>query len=83
MSYFVYILRCADESLYTGITTDLQRRVGEHNGKTPGGAKYTNNRRPVRLVYQESCKNRSDASQKEALIKKLRKEEKEQLVSNN
>lgn len=68
--WFVYILRCADNTLYTGITTDLTRRIQEHNnGKA--GARYTRSRRPVTLVYSESATNRSDASKREHAIKKL------------
>ncbi|MDP4010833.1 MAG: GIY-YIG nuclease family protein, partial [Candidatus Roizmanbacteria bacterium] len=49
--YFVYILQCADNTYYTGITTDMKRRLKEHNGKVKGGAKYTRVRTPVKLVY--------------------------------
>jgi putative endonuclease len=65
------MLRCADGSLYTGITTDLVRRLAEHNGDGPAGARYTRSRRPVLLVYREDASNRSDASQREAAIKRL------------
>lgn len=65
------MLRCADGSLYTGITTDLVRRLAEHNGDGPTGARYTRSRRPVLLVYSEAASNRSDASQREATIKRL------------
>jgi putative endonuclease len=69
-NWFVYILRCADGTLYTGITTDLARRVEEHNaGKS--GARYTRSRRPVALAYSEAAANRSDASKREHAIKKL------------
>jgi len=64
------MLRCADGSLYTGITTDLERRLAEHNGDGPAGARYTRSRRPVQLVYREAASNRSDASQREAAIKR-------------
>ena len=74
--YYLYILECADKTLYTGITTDLKRRIEEHNG-TKKGAKYTSARRPVRVVYTRKFKNRSNASQEEARIKKLKKSEKE------
>ena len=67
MTYYVYILQCNDNSLYTGITTDLQRRVFEHNNSDKG-AKYT---RPVRLVYNEKYEDRSSASKRECAIKKL------------
>ena len=65
------MLRCADGSLYTGITTDLVRRLAEHNGDGPAGSRYTRSRRPVLLVYSEAANNRSDASQREAAIKRL------------
>ena len=65
------MLRCADGSLYTGITTDLERRIAEHNGDGPAGARYTRSRRPVQLVYRESARSRSDASQREAALKRL------------
>ncbi|MEK7471088.1 MAG: GIY-YIG nuclease family protein [Patescibacteria group bacterium] len=77
--YYLYILKCADKTLYTGITTDLKRRVIEHNsGKF--GAKYTISRRPVKLVYSKKFKNRSTASREEARIKKLERREKLELV---
>jgi putative endonuclease len=65
------MLRCADGTLYTGITTDLDRRIAEHNGDGPAGARYTRSRRPVQLVYRESARSRSDASQREAALKQL------------
>ena len=80
MGYWVYMLRCKDDSLYTGITTDLPRRVEEHNSGT--GAKYTRGRGPVILVYQESLSDRSAASKREAEIKKLSREEKLLLISS-
>ena len=78
-SWFIYIVRCSDQSLYTGITTDLSRRVKEHNEKKHG-AKYTRLRRPVQLVWFQECDNRSEASQKEYAVKKLDKKKKEELV---
>ena len=63
------MLRCADDTLYTGIATELRRRVEEHNSSSKG-AKYTRSRRPVELVYYEACKSRSDASKREWHIKK-------------
>jgi len=77
--WFVYILRCSDNSLYTGITTDLSRRVDEHNGKK-SVTRYTRVRQPVTLVYQENAESRSQASQREAQIKKLPKAQKEQML---
>lgn len=77
--YHLYILKCSDQTLYTGITTDLKRRVIEHNSSKLG-AKYTSARRPVRLVYSKKFKNRSLASKEEARIKKLKREKKLELI---
>jgi len=77
--WFVYMLRCADNSLYTGVTTDLARRVTEHNGEK-SVTRYTRVRQPVALVYQESADSRSQACQREAQIKKLAKAEKEAML---
>ena len=65
------MLRCADGSLYTGITTDVGRRVAEHNGEGRPGARYTRSRRPVQLVYAESAASRAEAARREAAIKRL------------
>ena len=73
--YFVYMVKCSDNTLYTGITTDLQRRIQEHN-TSKKGAKYTRLRRPVTLVYSEECQDRSSASKRESVIKKLKREDK-------
>lgn len=81
MTWKVYILRCADDSLYTGITTDVGRRLDEHNADNKKGARYTRVRRPVELVYQEDCQNRAEASSREYQLKKLRRHEKLKLVS--
>ncbi|WP_324779872.1 GIY-YIG nuclease family protein [Thiobacillus sedimenti] len=67
----VYILRCADGTLYTGITTDVARRVAEHNGDGAGGARYTRARRPVELVHVEAAADRIAAMRREAAIKRL------------
>ena len=80
--YHLYILKCFDKTLYTGITTDLKRRITEHNGSKLG-AKYTSSRQPVKLVYSKKFKNRSTASKEEARIKKLKKSEKLKLIKNN
>ena len=81
MSWFVYMMRCNDDTLYTGITTDLERRVAEHNGVPVGkGAKYTKARRPVALVYKKRCKDRSSAGKAEAALRKLTRQEKLILV---
>jgi len=80
MSYFIYILKCSDETLYTGITTDLKRRVQEHN-TSEKGAKYTKLRRPVSLVYSEKSEDRSSASKREYAIKKLTRQQKLELIN--
>ena len=80
-NWFVYIVRCADDSLYTGITIDLDRRVHEHNGDDCLGAKYTKARRPVVLVHQEICESRSVATKREMEIKKLTRKEKGRLLN--
>ncbi len=72
--WFVYILKCKDKTLYTGITTDLERRFAEHKNGT--GARYTRSRGVVKFVYSEHCKSRSKALIREAEIKKLSREEK-------
>lgn len=71
MSWVVYMVKCADDSLYTGITTDTERRVREHNECDKKSAKYTRARRPVTLVYVEPCQDRSTASRREARLKRL------------
>ena len=81
MPYFVYIVKCIDNSLYTGITTNISRRIHEHNF-TKKGAKYTKTRRPVTLVYSEEYRSRSDASKREYQIKKLSKIEKEMIIKD-
>ena len=76
----VYIVRCADGSLYTGITRDVGRRIAEHNGDGGVGANYTRSRRPVALVYSEAAANRSAASRREHAIKSLSRAEKLALI---
>ncbi|MEI7620194.1 MAG: GIY-YIG nuclease family protein [Candidatus Falkowbacteria bacterium] len=68
--YYLYILECSDSTFYTGITTDLKRRVEEHNSSDLG-AKYTRGRRPVKLIYSQEFESRSTASKEETRIKKL------------
>ncbi|HBI17116.1 MAG: Endo/excinuclease amino terminal domain protein [Candidatus Moranbacteria bacterium GW2011_GWF2_34_56] len=79
--YYLYILECADKTLYTGITTNLERRVVEHNSSKLG-AKYTASRRPVKLIFSKKFKDRSDASIEEARIKKLNRIQKLELIKN-
>ena len=80
MNWQVYIILCTDNSLYTGITIDINRRLSEHGGVL--GAKYFRGRKPQQLVYLESGHNRSSASKREAAIKKLKRAEKQVLVES-
>ena len=78
-NWYIYILQCADNTLYTGVTTDVRARLATHNaGK---GAKYTRGRLPAILLYQENTVNRSTALQRERAIKKMRAADKRQLVA--
>ncbi len=79
--WWVYIVECSDESLYTGITNDRERRIAEHNDSKKG-AKYTRNRRPVDLVYSKMLPNRSAASKREYEIKKLSRADKLKLIGS-
>ena len=75
---YTYILKCKDDSLYTGWTNDLKKRITSHNaGK---GAKYTKARRPVELVYYEEFQTREEAMKREYVIKQMRRKEKEKLI---
>lgn len=78
-AWFVYMLRCADNSLYTGVTTDVARRLTEHNAEK-SITRYTRARQPVELVYKEAVATRAEACKREAQLKKLKKETKEELV---
>lgn len=78
--YYVYLLKCNDNSLYCGYTVDLQNRVSAHNNKT--GAKYTRSRTPVELVYYEIFSNKSDALKRECSIKKLTRDKKLLLIKS-
>ena len=77
--WHVYLLRCADGTLYTGITTDVSRRVKQHNAGT--ASRYTRSRRPVVLLYHKRVTDQSAALKREIAIKKLSREEKESLVA--
>jgi putative endonuclease len=81
MQYTVYIIRCQDASLYSGITTDLARRIHEHN-HTARGARYTRSRRPVEVVYTEQYPSRSLALQREAALKQLSRDQKLALITH-
>ena len=80
--YQLYILKCADKTLYTGIAADLQKRLQEHNGSKLG-AKYTRSRRPVKLVYARKFSSRSLAAKAESRMKKLSRREKLALIKNS
>ena len=80
--WYLYVLRCSDQSLYTGVTTDLDRRLREHN-KTKRGAKYTRSRRPVNLVWSKEYPNRSAAQSAEYQFKKLLHKQKLEIISKN
>ena len=75
---YVYILKCKDNSFYTGWTTDLTKRIDKHNQGL--GAKYTRSRRPVELIYFETFENKTDALKREYQIKQLTRKEKEKLI---
>ena len=76
--WYLYILRCGDGTLYTGITTDVEKRLEQHRaGK---GAKYTRGRGPLTLAYQEHCADHSDALKREIQVKKLSRQQKEALI---
>jgi predicted GIY-YIG superfamily endonuclease len=77
-TWWLYILRCGDGSLYTGVTTDVARRLGDH--RSGRGARYTRGRGPLRVVYVEACEGRSAALKREAAIKRLAPAAKRKLV---
>lgn len=79
MQYWVYILRCGDDTLYTGITTDIKRRLLQHN--EGAGAKYTRSRAPLRLVYREAQPDKSTALRRELAIKRMTRKSKLQLIT--
>jgi len=78
--YSLYILKCSDDSLYTGITNDIEKRLKMHRWEIPGWAKYTRGRLPVELIYSEQIWDRSQASKRELQIKKLSREKKLKLI---
>jgi len=77
----MYVLICFDNSFYCGITTNLEKRLKQHNGAINGGAKYTRSRRPCKYIYKEAAQNRSDALKKEAAFKKLSRKQKEKYIN--
>ena len=81
MSWNVYILRCADNSLYTGIAKDIQRRLVEHNQGDKRAAKYTRGRLPVTLAYSETVASRAAATKREIAIKSMSRRQKIQLIN--
>jgi putative endonuclease len=81
MKWYVYIARCADNSLYTGITTNLERRIREHNSNNYSGAKSLRYRRPVKLVYYEQFANQTQAAVRERAIKKWTRKYKLKLIT--
>jgi putative endonuclease len=78
----VYIVECSNKSFYTGITTDIERRILQHNGHKLGGATYTKSHRPVTLRYVEKCENKSKALKRELAIKKLSHAQKALLITD-
>ena len=76
--WYLYILRCGDGTLYTGITTDIEKRLEQH--RTGKGAKYTRGRAPLELVYREVCGSHSDALKREIAVKRMTRPDKEKLI---
>jgi putative endonuclease len=79
--WWVYLVRCADQTLYSGVTVNLTRRVRQHNGELVGGARYTRARRPVTLVWKKSATSRSEAQQLEAQTRRLSRRDKLRLIA--
>jgi len=82
INWFLYVARCADGTLYTGVTTDIDRRLNEHNSGSKG-AKYTKTRRPITLVYSTAFKGRSEAQKAEYAFKRLTRKEKLKVIDAN
>lgn len=80
--WYLYALHCSDGTYYTGVTTDLQRRLNEHN-TSPRGAKYTKTRRPVKLVYSKYFIDRSSAQKAEYKFKRLTRKQKEKIINES
>ncbi len=79
-TWYLYVLKCSDNTLYTGITNDLPRRVKQHNEGT--ASRYTRGRVPVKIVHHERCRNRSSALKKEYRMKSLSRQEKEEYIKS-
>jgi putative endonuclease len=80
--HYIYVLQCSDDTFYCGYTTDVARRLLEHNGESKiAGARYTSGRRPVQVIHQESFSTRSEALKREVVIKKLSKSAKRVLMA--
>ena len=82
-TWCIYVLLCSDNSFYCGITTNLEKRLKQHNGELKGGAKYTRGRRPCQIIYTKKAMNRSIASKEECAFKKLNRQQKEIFLSEN
>ena len=80
-NWLIYILKCGDGSLYCGITNNLEKRLKQHKGEIKGGAKYTRSHWPCKLVYKEKSASRSEASQREIVIKNMSRDEKHALIN--
>jgi len=81
-NWLIYILECKDDSLYCGITNNLEKRLKQHKGEIKGGAKYTRSHWPCKLVFIEKSTSRSIALQRESVIKKMSKDEKQALIKS-
>jgi len=81
-NWLIYILKCKDDSLYCGITNNLEKRLKQHKGEVKGGAKYTRSHWPCKLVYKEKSESRSKALQRESIIKKMSKDQKHSLINS-
>ncbi len=82
-NWHMYVILCFDNSFYCGITTNLEKRLKQHNGELKGGAKYTRGRRPCRIIYTKKAMNRSIASKEECAFKKLNRKQKEKFLTEN
>ena len=79
--WLIYILECRDGSLYCGITNNLEKRLKQHKGEIKGGSKYTRSHWPCKLVYEEKSASRSEALQREVIIKKMSRDERQALIN--